>query len=419
MKHKSLIIGLTGRFGAGCTTTSMILKDCKGFNYFSLSESLKKKAKMTINGFDKKEEKEKRKILQDLGDELRKNGESLAIPVIEEIKQKGLNKVVIDSIRNPAEVNAFKNKFNNFFLLAIDAETETRWQRLNKYIYKGNKDKFCIDDERDAGENQPDYGQQVKKCIELADMLVNNNDDFYNKPKGETEKIIDEYAQKISDYVDLIFYHGIRPPSTNELCMHYACSIALKSTCLRRQVGAVIVHEKHYNFNKSKHITDIESYVIATGCNNVPIGETHCRETEEGCYKDHAKLEYLENYNYCRQCGSKLDKNLICEKCDFDNSKLPGKLLDICRAVHAEEAAILQAAKLGSTSLEGTKIYTSTFPCMLCCKTIINSGIKGVVYLESYPMSESLALEMFRKCNIKVSKYEGVNSIAFNRLFKK
>jgi deoxycytidylate deaminase len=172
---------------------------------------------------------------------------------------------------------------------------------------------------------------------------------------------------------------------------------------------------------KKERIT--ESYVIATGCNNVPITETPCGEEFKDqkikCYREIVKKEYLDDSKYCRSCGIKLKDGFLCDKCKMDNSKLPSKLLDLCRAVHAEETAILQAAKLGSISLEGAKLYSSTFPCMLCCKAIINAGIRNVVYLESYLMERSLALKMFRKCKVGVTKYEGVTSLAFNRIFKR
>ena len=107
----------------------------------------------------------------------------------------------------------------------------------------------------------------------------------------------------------------------------------------------------------------------------------------------------------CRNCGSRLPKDFI-----------PGKLLDTCIAVHAEEAAILQAAKLGSSSLRNTTLYTTTFPCLLCAKSIINSGVRKVQYHEPYPMYESW--EILNNCGVILQKHEGVNAWAFDRLFK-
>jgi len=432
--NDGLIIGLTGRFGAGCTTTSNFFVKNKGLKCksYSFSAFLKDKAKKDIANFDKKSQEERRKILQDLGDKLRKERLSALVdPIIKDIKENNVTNAVIECIRNPGEVKELRNVFGNrFFLLAIDSETETRWKRVEK-MYNGNRDSFDVNDLRDAGESQPSYGQNVKKCIELADILINSEENFYNEDETKNEIVIDRYGQKLSDYTDLMLNPGVRPPYPDELYMQHSCSVALWSKCSKRQVGATIVHEL---FNKKPNTQDIkekdngykgivlESYVIATGCNNVPWGEIECRiiyKDEPDGIRCHRDKEHFSKYKYCREC-SKIFSNsvLICE-CGCDNTKLPGKLLDVCRAVHAEESAILQAAKLGTTPLNGSKLYTSTFPCMLCCKKIINTGIKDVIYLESYPMEESLAINMFRKCNVKVSKYEGVNSIAFNRLFKR
>lgn len=299
-------------------------------------------------------------------------------------------------------------------------------------MYDNNREQFDIDEERDAGENQPDFGQQVKKCIELADILISNKESFYKTSKKKNIKTIEEYGQKISSYIQLMRAPGFRQPTADEIYMHHACSVALWSSCLKNQVGAVIVVERHSKSgspdkknevkekkkeNKEEENRIKESYVVATGCNKIPIGENPCKDI---CHRDDIKENYKKTIKFCRNCGSKLPhKTFLCKKCNFDNLKLPGKLLDLCRAVHAEEATILQAAKLGGTPLEGAKLYTSLFPCQLCCKKIINTGIKNVIYLESYPMEESLAIEMFRKCKINISKYEGVNSIAFNKLFKR
>lgn len=84
--------------------------------------------------------------------------------------------------------------------------------------------------------------------------------------------------------------------------------------------------------------------------------------------------------------------------------------------MHAEEAAILQAAKLGSSSLKGTVLYTTTFPCLLCCKSIINAGIAKIVYREPYPMDQSV--KMLKNCGVELEKYEGVSAWAFDKMFK-
>ena len=431
---EGIIVGLTGRFGAGCTSTGTFFEKNFNFKTYSVSSFLKTKAKKEISGFELKTSKEIREILQDLGDSMRKIGPSALVqPIIQEIKKNNVKNAVIECLRNPAEIKALKEAFGGrFFLISVDAETEIRWKRVEE-LYKGDRAKFDTDEKRDAGgEDQPEFGQQVKECMEQADILINSEEDFFNSDGTKNEKAIDRYGQKLSDYTVLMQSFGVRPPYPDELYMHQACSIALWSKCSRRQVGAVIVREilnDKSAKDDSKEIKKqngiiLQSYVISMGCNNVPWGEKDCAilykaDTQEAkCYREKIRNNFFKKFKYCRICGLPLENTLTC-KCGYNNKNIPGKMLDLCRAVHAEEAAIIQSAKLGSSPLEGTKLYTSLFPCMLCAKKIINSGIKSVVYLESYPMGETLAIDMFRKCNIFIKKYEGVTSNSFNKLFRR
>ena len=128
--------------------------------------------------------------------------------------------------------------------------------------------------------------------------------------------------------------------------MEFAELARKRSTCLRRGVGAVIVKDNR---------------VIATGYNGVPKGIRHCSET--GCLR--------------QQLG------------------VPsGKMHELCRGLHAEQNAIIQAACMGN-SIEGGTLYCTTQPCAICTKMIINAGIKRVVIKESYPdeLAQSMAAE--------------------------
>lgn len=124
-------------------------------------------------------------------------------------------------------------------------------------------------------------------------------------------------------------------PSTDQYFMDMARLAATRSTCMRRKVGAVIVKDKH---------------VLSTGYNGSPRGVSHC--DEHGC------LRVMMN--------------------------IPsGTRHELCRGVHAEQNAVAQAAYFG-TSVKGATIYTTTFPCSLCAKILINSGISEIVYDEGY-----------------------------------
>jgi len=144
-------------------------------------------------------------------------------------------------------------------------------------------------------------------------------------------------------------------PSFDEYFMKIAKIVATRSTCLRRQVGAVIVKNNH---------------ILSTGYNGAPKGFKHCDEV--GCLRE--KLNVPE-----------------------------GQRHELCRGLHAEQNAIIQAAVFG-VSIKNAIIYTTHFPCSVCSKMIINAEIKEIVYLEYYP--DELSQKILEESNIKVRKLE-------------
>ena len=148
----------------------------------------------------------------------------------------------------------------------------------------------------------------------------------------------------------------IKRPSWDEYFMGMAKLTAERSTCLRRQVGAVIVKDKH---------------IIATGYNGAPRGLTHCDE-RGGCLRQELGVP-------------------------------SGQRHELCRALHAEQNAIIQAATLGQ-SIEGATIYITHQPCAICSTMIINAGIKRVVVNEGYP--DELALEFLEEAGLKIIMME-------------
>ncbi|AKB82869.1 MAG TPA: cytidine deaminase [Methanosarcina sp.] len=140
-------------------------------------------------------------------------------------------------------------------------------------------------------------------------------------------------------------------PSLDEYFLEIAFVVGKRATCLRKNVGAVIVRDKR---------------ILATGYNGAPSGMNHCLEI--GCIRDLEKIP----------SGTRQEK---------------------CRAVHAEQNAIIQAAIHG-VSIAGATIYCTHQPCILCAKMIINSNIKRVVYANLYPDTDSL--EFFRDADVKV-----------------
>ena len=128
------------------------------------------------------------------------------------------------------------------------------------------------------------------------------------------------------------------------------------ASCLRRKVGAIIVKEKR---------------VMATGYNGAPTGIRSCVERGE-CLR-------------------------------IKNNIVSGTHAELCYAAHAEQNAIIQAAKYG-VSIEGATLYCTHQPCVICAKMIINAGIERVVFKEGYP--DEFSMKLFEEAGTKVEKIE-------------
>lgn len=135
--------------------------------------------------------------------------------------------------------------------------------------------------------------------------------------------------------------------------MEIAKLVSKRSTCLRRKVGAILVRDKR---------------IIATGYNGSPSSVEHCEK--RGCLRSELGIE-------------------------------SGKQLDLCYAVHAEQNAIIQAAKFGLAT-EGASIYITVTPCFTCAKMIINAGIKEIVIDGEYP--DERAMDILREAQIAIRK---------------
>lgn len=144
-------------------------------------------------------------------------------------------------------------------------------------------------------------------------------------------------------------------PTWDEYFMEIVELIKTRSTCIRRQVGALIVKDKR---------------IVATGYNGAPMGCRHCQEV--GCIRQELDIP-------------------------------PGQRHELCRGIHAEQNAIIQAAYTG-VSVKDSILYVTTQPCSLCAKMIINAGIKKIVFKGDYP--DELSMSMLKEAGIRVVKFE-------------
>ncbi|HHY25039.1 MAG TPA: cytidine deaminase [Clostridiaceae bacterium] len=144
-------------------------------------------------------------------------------------------------------------------------------------------------------------------------------------------------------------------PTWDEYFMEIVELIKTRSTCLRRQVGALIVKDKR---------------IVSTGYNGAPMGCKHCIQI--GCLRKELNIP-------------------------------SGQRHELCRGIHAEQNAIIQAAYSG-VSVKGGTLYVTTQPCVLCAKMIINAGIKKIIFKGDYP--DELAMLLLREAEIRVVKFE-------------
>lgn len=144
-------------------------------------------------------------------------------------------------------------------------------------------------------------------------------------------------------------------PAWDFYFMEIARIVSKRSTCKRRNVGAVAVKDKR---------------ILSTGYNGAPTGLSHCLDS--GCLRERLNIASGERH-------------------------------ELCRGLHAEQNAIIQAAYHG-ISINGSDIYSTHLPCSICMKMIINAGIQRVFYLDGY--SDDLAIELVNESGIFLKKLE-------------
>ena len=147
-----------------------------------------------------------------------------------------------------------------------------------------------------------------------------------------------------------------RPPrlSWDEYFMEITKLVARRSTCVRRQVGSILVKDKK---------------ILATGYNGAPVGMKHCIDV--GCLRAERNIPSGERH-------------------------------ELCRGLHAEQNAIIQAAYHG-VRIQGATLFCTNLPCSICIKMIINAGIRTVVYLEGY--ADALSLDLIADSGMELIKF--------------
>ncbi len=310
---------------------------------------------------------------------------------------------IFHSLKHPGEVMSLREIYGAaFFVISAYQPRDSRNDALIRQIaksrneYQGNKyeneARSLI--ERDEKEYGDDYGQSVRDVFPLADLFIDAN----NAQSSQTQ---------ISRFIRVLFGYPYTTPTIDEHGMFHARAAACRSSDLSRQVGCVI--------------TTSAGEIISSGCNEVPkagggaVWESGACSSS-GDYRDFQIgydstarmkheivseiLERLSKNNWLNESYSGLSGSDLTNKAMSlgENPPLKGarvtNIIEYGRTVHAEMSALTEAARRG-VPVKDTILYCTTFPCHMCARHIIASGIKRVVYIEPYP--KSMAKDLYRK----------------------
>ncbi|MCP5374240.1 MAG: deoxycytidylate deaminase [Hyphomicrobiales bacterium] len=340
------------------------------------------------------------------GTELRERterGDILALLAISEVqnirkketgdpkKAKANKAYIFSSLKHPDEAKALRDIYGRLFILIsaylprekrvdeVEKAISKSKNRIGTTSFRSRAEELISRDEEEEGKN---LGQDVTDVFPMADLFVDSRN----------EKVIES---NLSRFIEILFSYPFHTPTIWEFGMYMAHASGLRSADLSRQVGAVVQNSSG----------DIISY----GCNEVPkfFGGQYWEDDENDyrdfrvgydsstIYKNDIFREIIDiilqkgffNEEIAKEGSEKIAKRLLLEKggTSIDQAQI-SRLLEFGRPIHAEMAAISTSARLG-VSIEGCTMFSTTFPCHMCARHIIASGISEVVYIEPYPKS--------------------------------
>ena len=340
--------------------------------------------------------------LQKAGNQLRfqtKRKNAMAMLAVQKIKhrrdnlldKKGFNifpnqktVYIIRSLKRPEEVKLLRTIYGPFclFLAAysprysrienLSREISKSYGSINEKPYRKFAEELIDKDESD----KKDYGQLVEETFPLADAFFNTDE-------------IATLPNQVARFIAVLFGDPVQSPTKDEYGMFLAKAAALRSAELSRQIGSVITTE--------------EGDVISVGTNEVPkpcggVYGIEDKDDDRDCRRGDDVSQDMKEAVVKQLLTLLLSKKLLKLTIPIEdlmkklwpyikNTELGG-IGEFGRAVHAEMAALTDAAKRG-VSVKGGTLYTTTYPCHNCTRHIIASGIHRVVYLEPYPKSKA------------------------------
>ncbi len=303
---------------------------------------------------------------------------------------------IVRQFKRSEEIELMRKTYGRKFVqISVSAsEKERRADIVNKIKDfdevtrdKDQCEKDAIDlIKKDFDEGRDSFGQKISNIFHLGDVFI----------YGMNRKIVDDTLNR---FFEAFFGNNGKSPTKMEYGMYTAAAAALRSIDLSRQVGASIFTES--------------GEILAMGCNEVPkaFGGNYWAEDGENAQRDFErgrdanqsrKLQILhdlvermgeagflskeltEKGNAVEQLREILEEDSIKESQVMD-------IIEFGRMIHAEMSAITDASRLG-VPIKNSLMYCTTFPCHMCAKHIVSSGIKSLIYLEPYPKSYAVEL---------------------------
>lgn len=303
---------------------------------------------------------------------------------------------VIRQFKRPEEIELMRKTYGRKFIqISVSASEKERRTDISSKIKdfdettrdKDECEKEAIDlIKKDFDEGAGSFGQKISNIFHLGDVFI----------YGMNKRSIEDTLRR---FFEALFGHNGRSPTKMEYGMYTAAAASLRSIDLSRQVGASI-------------FTDAGE-IVAMGCNEVPkaFGGTYWAEDGENAQRDFErgndanqsrKLQILYDLVSRMSNSGFLSEELATKNNAIDQLRTimadesirESQIMDIIefgRMIHAEMSAITDAARLGN-SIKRATMYCTTFPCHMCAKHIVSSGIKSLVYLEPYPKSYAVEL---------------------------
>ena len=313
---------------------------------------------------------------------------------------------ILRQLKHPHEVQLLREIYGDrFHLIGLYCGRDERENTLHVHgKMKPEQARELI--ERDQYE-PPKFGQKFRDTFHRADVFI---------PFSQEPEMKERQRQQIERFLSLLFDEELLTPTRDEYGMFMAYAASLRSAQRSRQVGASILSDR--------------GEVLSVGTNEVPkFGGGEYWEGDNPDQRDHKRGEdssekmrnsiLEEIFQVVRPGWSSMTESQRSEAVSEVREKLEAadarvmKLTEFGRAVHAEMAAIVGAARVG-VSTSGTTLYTTTFPCHVCAKHIIDAGLKRVVYIEPYP--KSLAGELHNDA-LSIDEFAGPDKIACEPFF--